>query len=273
MTRVLLLLAASCLSVATASAQEKKIDRTIGKEPIYKTKTPKYGLLVFGAAEHRVWMVLDGDTLYVDRNGNGDLTDPDEKIAANSRKVDPVEDGYIFEVPTITVGGRTHKWLTASFTPLKRRARFAKSYFESRADLKAILEKAPEAFAVDLRADVDVPGLKGGGSEGRVGFATHWVDSNGAFLFADSPARAPVVRLDGPLQVDFFCGAPKRLRVGRSSEVSVVVGTPGDGPGTFAMLIHEEAIPDGLKPKIHATMPSADGKAALEEDWTIEERC
>jgi hypothetical protein len=57
-----------------------KIDRTIAKEPAYKTE-PKYCLLVFGPdAKSRVWLVLDGDVLYVDRNGNGDLTEKGERI-------------------------------------------------------------------------------------------------------------------------------------------------------------------------------------------------
>ena len=57
-----------------------KIDRTIAKEPAYKSK-PKYCLLVFGPeAKTRVWLVLDGDTLYVDRNGNGDLTEKGERF-------------------------------------------------------------------------------------------------------------------------------------------------------------------------------------------------
>jgi hypothetical protein len=44
-----------------------KVDRTIVKEPSYKSK-PKYCLLVFGPeAKTRVWLVQDGDTLYVDR--------------------------------------------------------------------------------------------------------------------------------------------------------------------------------------------------------------
>src|SRR6266702_3291632 len=46
-----------------------KIDRTIAKEPRYQSKTPKYCLLVFGPeAKTRVWLVLDRDVLYVDRN-------------------------------------------------------------------------------------------------------------------------------------------------------------------------------------------------------------
>ncbi len=52
-----------------------RLDRTIAKEPAYQSKQPRYCLLVFGSeAKTRVWLVLDGDTLYVDRNGNGDLT-------------------------------------------------------------------------------------------------------------------------------------------------------------------------------------------------------
>src|SRR4051812_38033338 len=47
-----------------------KIDRTIKKEPAYAGK-PKYCLLVFGPeAKTRVWLIIDGDTLYVDREGD-----------------------------------------------------------------------------------------------------------------------------------------------------------------------------------------------------------
>lgn len=56
------------------------------KEPKYQ-KEPRYALLVFGPKrETRVWMVLDGTTLYVDRNANGDLTEPDERIEPNNPK-------------------------------------------------------------------------------------------------------------------------------------------------------------------------------------------
>src|SRR5262245_65117335 len=45
-----------------------KIDRTLRKEPIYRSKRPQYCLLVFGTeAKTRVWVVLDGDVLYLDR--------------------------------------------------------------------------------------------------------------------------------------------------------------------------------------------------------------
>lgn len=57
------------------------IDRTIHAEPAYQTE-PHYALLVFGPrAEHRAWFVLEGDDVaYIDRNCNGDLTEPGERI-------------------------------------------------------------------------------------------------------------------------------------------------------------------------------------------------
>jgi hypothetical protein len=78
-----------------------KIDRRIGKEPAYQTK-PQYCLLVFGPeARLHVWVVLDGDVLYVDRNGNGDLTEPGKRIARSKQRTDVVafEDIQITEPP------------------------------------------------------------------------------------------------------------------------------------------------------------------------------
>src|SRR5437773_2641448 len=62
------------------AADLKEIDRTILKEPKY-TSRPCYALLVFGPkAQKRVWLAVDGKVLYVDRNGNGDLTEPGERV-------------------------------------------------------------------------------------------------------------------------------------------------------------------------------------------------
>jgi hypothetical protein len=59
-----------------------KLDRSISKEPAYHSKTPEYCLLVFGPrAETCVWVVNDHEKLYIDRNGNGDLTESGEAVA------------------------------------------------------------------------------------------------------------------------------------------------------------------------------------------------
>jgi hypothetical protein len=69
------------LAAAAPAADLAKVDRAIRKEPAYRGK-PKYCLLVFGPqARTNVWLVLDGNVLYVDRNGNGDLTEKGECVA------------------------------------------------------------------------------------------------------------------------------------------------------------------------------------------------
>jgi len=78
---VLGLLAGSGLA---AAADLSKIDRTIGKEPKYREK-PGYCLLVFGPeAATRIWLIKDGALLYLDRNGNGDLTEAGKRLADNA---------------------------------------------------------------------------------------------------------------------------------------------------------------------------------------------
>jgi hypothetical protein len=272
MTRAAFVLAACWWSAAAASAGTPKIDRTIGKEPAYRTKAPKYGLLAFGPeGKDRVWLVLDGDTLYVDRNGNGDLTEPGEKVVAETKPGrDPQEEGYSFDVGQVTVGGRTHKGLSVYFTPLER---YADSSLGQRPDAKAALAKDPKAAVVSLRVDVEVPGMKGGGSGGRLTFLAGPTDLSGVLQFADRAVDAPLVHLGGPLQVTFYRKLPS-LRVGRSSDLVLVVGTPGVGPGTFARLGYEDTIPATAKPVADVSLPSAKpGAPPLKEKWVIKDRC
>src|SRR5262245_50021257 len=79
-----------CAAVAWAD-DAVKIDRSIIKEPAYQSKSPKYCLLVFGPeAKTRVWLVIDPDArlLYVDRNGNGDLTEKGERVEPYEKSID-----------------------------------------------------------------------------------------------------------------------------------------------------------------------------------------
>ena len=69
-----------CVSAPPTLPDLSKVDRTIAKEPTYRT-TPRHCLLVLGPkADSRVWLVRDGEKLYVDRNANGDLTEPGESL-------------------------------------------------------------------------------------------------------------------------------------------------------------------------------------------------
>src|SRR5689334_6709996 len=110
-TPTLLLAAALLPGLAPARAADlTKVDRTIKKEPTYQSQ-PRYCLLAFGPeAKTRVWLVQDGDTLYVDRNGNGDLTDEGEKVARKN-----TEGEYrVFEAGEVRDGALTHKDLSVT---------------------------------------------------------------------------------------------------------------------------------------------------------------
>jgi hypothetical protein len=270
MFRISLVFGACCLSFSLAADAPLKIDRTIGKEPIYKSKAPKYGLLVFGPqAKDRTWLVLDGDTLYVDRNGNGDLTDPGEKILADKKAGrDPEEDGYTFEVGEVTVGGRTHKGLSVSTTPLKR---YTDTTSGQRTDVKAALAKDPKAVLVSLSIDVDVPGIKGGGLGGRVHFLAG-VDLNGFLQFAEAPGKAPAIHLGPPFEITFHT-TPPTLRAGRETEFILAVGSPGVGPGTFAMVGFEDTIPNDAKPLVELALPVKGKHPAIKLKMPIKDRC
>src|SRR2546423_744441 len=97
-SRALFMVVWLVLSSTTFAADLSKVERTIAREPAYRSKAPRYCLLVFGPeAKTSVWLVQDGDTLYVDRNGNGDLTEEGEKVLAE--KQDGAEEGvYTFRI-------------------------------------------------------------------------------------------------------------------------------------------------------------------------------
>lgn len=71
---------AVCVALPVSAADQEavdltKIDRSVINEPEY-SQAPRYCLMVLGpTAETRVWLVLDGDALFVDKNGDGDLSD------------------------------------------------------------------------------------------------------------------------------------------------------------------------------------------------------
>src|SRR4051812_15053499 len=171
-----------------------KIDRTILKEPAYQTKEVKYCLLVFGPeAKTRVWLVQDGGTLYVDRNGNGDLTDPGEKVAATPGDyTDPKEGIYEFKLGNVADGPLLHKQLRLSVAKLD-------SLATGEPVVKDYLARHPDARAYRLGADVEMPGRTGSGLGGRLLQTAGNRDVNGVLRFGGTPADAPVLHFRGGL--------------------------------------------------------------------------
>src|SRR5262245_7941407 len=143
-----------------------KVDRSITNEPKY-AGNPNYCLLVFGA-KHRVWLVQDGDTLYVDRNGNGDLTEPGEKVTARKRLSGEAEGAFEFEVGDLTVAGKTHKGLEVGIFPVKMLA--DNPNIIALPKVAQTIKKNPNSVTAVIKLDVDCASLKGGGVGGRVSY-------------------------------------------------------------------------------------------------------
>ncbi len=263
-TWMTLLLLGFCGPVAAADLAA--IDRRIKKEPAYTTKLPRYVLLVLGPeAKDRVWLVKDGNVLYVDRNGNGDLTEPAKKLS--TKKGNSPEDGCSFALDELTIGGKTHYHLSVGFCPLKR-IMFGPN--AQRSDAQAILKKDPQTEVLaGLMLDVRAPHLK---SSGHVTIRTGTFDLNGPLIPAKTAAEAPIVHMAGPLAVTF--NDRPVLRRNREMDFALIVGTPGLGAGTFAALHYEDTIPASAHPKCEIVFPaSRAGAQPVKKSFEFKERC
>src|SRR5262249_17986366 len=144
---------------------------------------PAYCLLVFGLeAKTRVWLVLDGDTLYVDRNGNGDLTEEGKPVKKN---------GSGFDVGTITQADGSPRQTGIWGNPQSSGVRMV------------------------IRPEGKVQGFVG-------------YDASNRLTFAERPADAPIVHIDGPLTFGWF-NQPPVLTPGQNCRFFNVLGTQGLG--------------------------------------------
>ena len=235
---ILTLLVVGSTAVTARGADLTKIDRTIAKEPAYKSK-PKYCLLVFGPeAKTRVWLVLDGDTLYVDRNGNGDLTEKGERFVLALDEYDLKRGKRVWHVGDIEApGGKVQ------YTGLR---------------VCEISEAASEVTGLGAGYGVAV----------KVPIAGHRVlQGVGGFVyphhgfrlqFAAQAQDAPIIHFGGPLQMILV--QPQRLtagmKVGVRYEIEARVGTPGLGKDTAALI--DEDVPFGASSDALPPMAVAD---------------
>jgi hypothetical protein len=216
-------LVASALLLTSApspAADLTAIDRTIVREPACAGKSSRYALLVLGpAAKDRIWLVKDSAALYVDRNGNGDLTDPGEKITP--REGGSGEHGYAFEIPDLTLRGQKHLNLRVAFQPLRR---WAFGETARRADVQGALKKDPQGDVLSLSLQASMPHLN---PVARVWSFAGPIDLDGPLCPSASPKDAPVVHLGGPLEVSLHVSRPT-LRRNRTNALMLAVGVQDD---------------------------------------------
>jgi len=184
-----------------------KIERAIVKEPKYERK-PKYCLLVFGPeAKFRVWLVLDGATLYVDRNGNGDLTEPDKRVAARYKHDDQ------------RFGFRPGQLATPD-----GKTKFSLSLLRIRAESCDLEIEHKNGYA---RAGFDGPGRLVFADQAQDAPIIHFLGPLTLMRF--EPQQGSVSQ----------CLKPQPLVRGEQSDLAFSLGTPGLGSGTFAKYPHD----------------------------------
>jgi len=182
----------------------------IRKLPALSSPTPRYCLIVFGRdARTRMWVVVDDRRLFIDRNGNGDLTEPGEMIENGHRSFNV---GRVVE----SDGKTTHEGF-----------QIRGGYPDANVTVKVHGKWEQRAFR----------------------------DARGKLKFGDSPAAAPVVHLNGPVTMAPFW-TQRPLRSSHHEELSIVVGTPGKGPGSFATYLCECFLHGGAAPEADIEFPN-----------------
>ena len=262
-THTLLAAAVLLLTPRLQAADLVKIERTIAKEPAYQTKAPKYCLLVFGLqAKTRVWLVQDGDTLYVDRNGNGDLTEDGKRV-----QVKQLNDSYrSFEVGDLTLDGLTHMGL--SVTQMKP----TPEGVGNEQEWERLKKSGPEPWMWWVRITAERGADDPRDLPRKVGYVING-DGTGMLLFADKPQEAPIIHLNGPFTLALQ-DRKQRLIAGDKTMLQIGVGPQGLGPGTFAFVLYPNTIPNDAYPEAAITFPAkAPGQEPIKRKYTLKQRC
>jgi hypothetical protein len=257
-------LAAVLLLAPLAQAADlAKIERKIAKEPAYQTKTPKYCLLVFGlAAKTRVWLVQDGDTLYVDRNGNGDLTEDGKRVTLKQQN-----DSYrAFDAGDLTLDGLTHTGLSVS------QMKASPELVGNDQEWERVKKSGPEPWTWWVRITAERSADDKRDFPRKVGYVING-DGTGMLLFADKPQEAPIIHLNGPFTLALQ-DRKQRLIPGDKTMLQIGVGPQGVGPGTFAFVLYPNTIPNDAYPEAEITFPAKSaGQEPIKRKYTLKQRC
>lgn len=194
----------------------RKIDRHLQREPAYESKKPQYCLLVFGTqAETRVWVVLDGDWLYLDRNGNGDLTDPGERMSPVSASHEPKERPEMEVMRTYSFKGAAGLAGVEVTGPiLSCRPEVVWFHIEHLLPREEFRDDPhwgwflKEPFRVALCS------------------TSKW-EQYARLAFADRAEEAPILHFLGPQQATWDERQPLELRAGERAGFLAYLGTPG----------------------------------------------
>ncbi len=241
----------------------ENIDRSILHEPNYES-TPKYGLLLIGArGESKVWMVEDGRRLYLDKNGNGDLTDDGPPIEPSEiRKLSGGRWDFNYLLDRFTTSDGSH---VLDFN-LRRWNYGAQN---DRYGLSLALESEPGKLSTNtLRMkEIQFDEETTFSLSERVPMYAGWFGS----FWASNPADAPIVHFGGPL-------TPKLLRAkefvigSEQRRFSLAFINPGSSTGTASRL-SIDALPEHVIPEVTIQWPTDSEGQVLKTSHDLTSRC
>ena len=247
---------------ASAAADLTKIDRTIRKEPTYQSKEPLYCLLVFGPeARERAWLVLDDKVIYLDRNGNGDLTEEGERLGEFDIIPRPEPNNPTGEFREF-VQVRDAKERARGAPILQSTTRYKCLIIDRALPKKDYVARTPAAREqlARMRQGFVRVCLAVDGEGGRM-------VQDGKAAFARRPEDAPILWFDGPLTL----AIPEDNSV--SDELEVRVVTPGLGEGSVTVL-QEDSVPEGAHPVATIVFPSkSSGGRPVTTTVRLDQRC
>jgi hypothetical protein len=266
-------------SAAAQTVDLARIDRSIRREPAYRS-TPRYCLLVFGPrAEHRVWLILDGDSLYVDRDGNGDLTEKGKQVAvekweATSKPHPAYSQEKRTRADNLRLGGLTHTDLIVVQTQYRRKiGPSVKDANDWQASVDDIWRQTGDGITCMVYLDLDprcYPFFKAKKNDKlRHCSSAEW--KGGYLAFGRSPREAPVLHFGGPLT--FRVAQTEFRRAGTPDKLIANLGTVGLGRGAFVEMNYD-LVPDDLDPVIEVEFPAGKrGASPLVKQFVLDDRC
>jgi hypothetical protein len=262
--RIYSILSAAAVLICTplgGAADLAKIDRKIAKEPTYQTKSPRYCLLVFGPeAKTRIWLVQDGDVLYVDRNGNGDLTEEGERVTSKQKDI------AWFEAGDIRDGSLTHTGLSVI------RTNATLDGIGSAKEFERIKGLGPDPWVWTVRIKAERPAEDDRPLPKQIGYVVNG-DGTGWLSFGNRPENAPIIHFNGPWTLELQ-DLKQHLLLGQKSNLQIGVGTPGLEPGTFTWILYPDTIPNDVYPVARITFPpQAPDQEQITKEYTLTSRC
>jgi hypothetical protein len=257
-----LVIVPSCHADQPGLVDLSKIERSIAKEPVYQSE-PHYALLVFGPqAAHRSWMVMDGnDVMYLDRNGNGDLTEPEERMELDreaTMKVGIAEGSGYSGLNVFQIGAVAGVKLRFDFW-VRKRDYVPKDEWERNIMRERAVNHWENGTLLKIAAD---------GSQVQ-----------NPLLMATKPGDAQITHFDGPLTFGLRSGTGQKLKPWpESTTFDVRIGTPALSPRNYPRRLFSPLGVSELPADVHPNAvfeytAKKPGDAPIVQTVKIDNRC